>query len=874
MAPDAVHEMDDLGPPPAPETALAVLAAPVRDWFRQCLGAPTAGQRLAWPALAAGKHLLLSAPTGSGKTLAAFLPIVSRLLSEAPPAGGVRCLYLSPLKALAADSRKNLRRCLAGIRTCTPASRTLTIGVRTGDTAARLRRRLLRQPPDFLLTTPESLAVLLSQSAGAALFHELRWVIVDEIHALATNKRGADLSLSLERLSAVAGQEIQRIGLSATCAPVAEVARYLVGTGRPCAIGRVADTTPLQLTIEPLEPPQDTSHLGPSRIRGFVASLVDRLGPELRANHTTLIFANARSLAERLTWALRRRFPQWAEQIAAHHSSLAAARRRVVERRLKLGKLRAVVSSTSLELGIDIGSVDLVVLIHPPGGVVRLLQRVGRAGHTPGQVRRGLVLTATAAELLEAAVTCASSQPAQCEPLCVPPAPLDVLCQQLLGMAAQQPWSAAEALALVRRAYPYRDLSPRDLQDCLDYLSGRHDDGRSWLPARLAWHDDRFTLRDERTARLLRRNIGTIIADEPRTVRMQNDERGMMNDRSGSSFIVPHSSFSVVGEIDEPFADQLKPGDRFLLDGRCLEFLRTDGPALLVEEGNGYPAAPRWQGSSWPLSAELARRLYLLRTQAAEALRDGPAALAWLLRHDYGLDPPACRMLVEYFQAQECISEIPDGAACLVEAVNGPFSSEYYVHTPLNRKGNDALARVAALRLARSLGRTVTSMVADLGFMLSAAGDDLTPEDLRSLLAVADFDADLAQALSESVTLRERFRRVALTGLMLLRNPLGRRRRVGGHDWAERRLFEQVRRQDPDFVLLRQALREVCEECVDAEAAGTFLRELPRLVIRWRWLSQVSPFAASWTQPAAGPVEGVEGPAEALRRLQAALLDQ
>ncbi len=854
MALDATGELTHLGPVPSAESALAALAEPSRRWFREQFTTPTAAQRLAWPSLAAGHHLLLCAPTGSGKTLAAFLPILSRLLAE-PPSFSVRCLYLAPLKALAADVRKNLRRHLAGIRPfLAPDAVRLRVGLRTGDTSARVRRQLHLQPPDLLLTTPESLAVLLAQSSAAELFRELRYVVVDEVHALAPNKRGADLALSLERLTDLAGVPLQRIGLSATCAPVAAAAHFLAGTGRSCTVAQVFDDTPFELTVDPLEEGHG----------GFVARLLDRLEPELTTQRTTLLFTNSRSLAERLTWALRRRYPDWADAIAAHHSSLAAARRRAVERRLKQGRLRAVISSTSLELGIDIGSVDLVVLIHPPGGVVRLLQRIGRAGHAPGQTRRGLVLTASAAELLETAVTGASGHSAQLEPLQVAAAPLDVLCQQLLGMAAQQAWTADAAFELVRRAYPYRELARPDFDECLDYLSGRHRDGRSWLPARLRWQDEEFSIADQRTSRVLLRNIGTIIADEPRPVHL-GEEREPADSEWGPAF-------RLLGQVDEAFADRLQPGDRFLLDGRCLEFQRCDGQALLVQEVIGRPAVPQWQGSLWPLSADLARRLYVLRIRAAEALRDGPTTLAQLLRQDYGLHETAVAVLVAYFQRQECVSEIPDAAACLVEAVQGPFSTDYYVHTPLNRTGNDALARVAVHRLARAGGRGVSSLVADLGFLLSVGGSELTPDELRRLLAAPGFAADLDQALTDSATLRERFRCVALTGLMLLRNPLGQRRRVGGHDWAERRLFEQVRRGDPDFVLLRQALREVRLETVDAAAAMAFLDELPRLTIRWRWLAQPSPFAEGWTQLAAGPVANAESPSESLKRLQAELL--
>jgi ATP-dependent Lhr-like helicase len=869
MTLDVLTQVEHLGPSPSAETALAALAEPLRLWFRARHGTPTSAQRLAWPALLAGKQLLLAAPTGSGKTLAAFLPILQDLLTG-PLAGGVRCLYVAPLKALLTDVRKNLRAACHGLSAFLPGGHGgLRIGVRTGDTSARSRRQQRHQPPDVLLTTPETLAVLLSQPTSSTLFGGLRWVVVDEVHALAANKRGADLAVSLERLEVLAGAGPQRVGLSATCGPLDGAARFLVGPGRGCTIAHVADTTPLQVLLAPLPVPS-SPHPGAG---GFVSTLVDRLEPELRANRSTLVFANTRGLAERLSWALRRRCPDLDEQIAVHHSALAPVRRRRIEQRLKRGRLRAVISSTSLELGIDIGSVDLVVHVHPPGGVVRLLQRVGRSGHAPSGVRRGLVLTATAAELLEAAVTAASGRSAQCEPLRVPPAPLDVLCQQLLGMAAARPWAADEAFALVRRAYPYRDLDRRDFDDCLHYLSGRPappQEDADWLPARLRWDEDAFTLRDARTARLVRRNLGTILAEEPCPVQLEPADAA---DAPGPPAEFPPSPVPV-GHVDEAFADGLQPGARFLLDGRCLELRRREAGALLVREVVGRPTVPRWAGDAPPLSAELARRLYLLRLQAREALLHGPGALRELLGRDYGLPDGAAAELVAYFQRQECVSEVPDATTCLVEAVYTEAGSDFYAHTPLNRAGNDALARVAVLRLARDHGLSATSLVADLGFALSLrAGTDLGPETVRSLLAAKGFEADLDAALAGSEVLRERFRRSAVIGLMLLRNPLGQRRRVGGPDWAERRLFEQVRSAVPGFVLLRQARREVRAEVCDLDAAGAFIEELPRLRLCCRRLAQPSPFVEAWTQLAAGPVELVEGPEEALRRLHAALTE-
>lgn len=853
MATDAPSLIHFAGPPSSMATSLATLHPPLRDWFEHRFGEPTTAQRLAWPALATGVDLLLSSPTGSGKTLAAFLPVVHQLLTGTI-ADGIRCLYVAPLKALVADAGRNLRRCLKESGTL------LRVGLRTGDSSPRSRRQFRLHPPDFLLTTPESLAVLLSQARAGELFRNLRWVVVDEVHALASSKRGADLALSLERLATLTADPPQRVGLSATCTPLSTAAQYLVGVGRPCVVAQVPDSAPLELRVEPL-PPVTVP-------RGFLRQLVDRLLPELNASQTTLIFTNTRALAERLGWALRR-LPAWADVVGVHHSSLSTAVRRGVEKRLKAGELRAVVSSASLELGIDIGTVDAVILVHPPGGVVRLLQRVGRAGHGPGRLRRGLVLTSSPGELLEATVTGASGRAGQCEPLREIRQPLDVLCQQLLGMACHRPWSADEAFTLARRAWPYRDLARPDFDDCLDYLTGRRRDGDLWLPSRLRWTGDEFRAADGRTARLLRRNIGSIVAEETRPVCMRTlptQDSGLSTQDSALSEVL-----RPVGHVDEAFADRLRPGDRFLLDGRCLEFRAVEGRALVVDEVTGYPATPLWPGSGWPLSPELAQRLYLLRTQAAEALRDGPEVLVQLLREDYGLGEEAAEALVDFFQRQECVSEIPDAMTVLVEVIHGPGERNYYVHTPLNRAANDAVARVAVRRLVRDLGRTALSLVADLGFLLAVEGPELTPADLTTVLSSENFEAELSAAAADSVALRERFRCVALTGLMLLRNPLGRQRRVGGRSWAERRLFDEVSLTDPDFLLLRQARCELYAEVMDVAAGRAFVEGLPRKTLHWRWLPAPSPLAEEWPHPANGAMETVDGPAGALQRLHAML---
>jgi ATP-dependent Lhr-like helicase len=777
-----------------------------------------------------------------------------------PIQGHLRCLYVAPLKALVNDVRRTLRRHLREIRDFHGGDNAcLRIGMRTGDTSVRNRRRLLVAPPEILLTTPESLALLLSSAATCTILQDVRWVIIDEVHALVSSKRGADLSLALERLEGLAERPMQRIGLSATCEPVEEAARYLVGHERDCKIAVSGEPGVIEVNVEPL--PEDI---------GFLAQIVERIGQELDRNRSTLIFTNTRSLAERLGWALRRRYPEWDEQIAVHHSSIAAAGRRLVERRFKHGRLRAVVSSTSLELGIDIGTVDGVVLVHPPGEVVRLLQRIGRSGHEPGRPRRALVLAAGSGELLEAAVTCASLWPPQLEALRSTDAPLDVLCQHLLGMSMSSDWTADEAYALVRRAYPYRNLTRPDFDACVDYLCGRRGDGTEWLPPRLVRSGDSFTILDERTARIVRRNFGTIVDEEARRVALrvvgEKEPQGLTDPPAGLEREVE------IGSLDELYADHLQPGDRFLLDGRCLE-CRYAGPGdVLVDEVPGRPAVPRWRSDQQLLGPELARRVFLLREQAAESLRSGGVeALCRLLACDYGLQASAIDQLVDFIRCQEAVSEIPEARMLLAEFVHRGDSWDYYIHTPLAHRANDALARVATLRLARDLGRTATSIVADLGFaLLMRRSPPLNVEEFRRLLAAESFESDLNRSLMDSTVLRERFRRVATIALMILRQPLGGRRKVGGREWADRRLFDQVRNADPSFVLMRQAEKETRAAC-DLDSARNFAQLLPRMDIKCRRLPTVSPFAACWPQQVAGPLAQIDSPERVLANLHESL---
>lgn len=809
--------------PPSREVAEQALPICLRDWFARTIGAPTLAQRYAWPAIFGKQHLLLSAPTGSGKTLAAFLPIISQIAAAGPRRIGLPCLYVAPLKALCRDVRVNLRRAWRSMQQagCFPDA-DLSIGLRTGDTSQRVRRRHLSDPPALLVTTPESLAQMLAHPASCDFLQSVRWIVIDEIHALLTSKRGADLAMSLERLPT----DAQRIGLSATCAPLATVADFLVGNaGRKAVIASCPPPAADRLHLE-IEPLFANSSAAP----GWLAAVLDRLEADIVPGCTTMIFANTRGLAERLTWALKRRYPDRQAEIGVHHSAISPLRRRLVERRLKQGRLWIVVSSTSLELGIDIGAVDRVVFLHPPGGVARLLQRVGRSGHRPGEPRRGLLLTASLAELIECAVTTSGGRDGRIESARMIDAPLDVLCQQLVGMAMTGSWTATSAFELVRRAAPYRNLAWEDFQDCLDYLSGRRRDGSAWLPARLCWQGDAFTIADERTARLLRRNLGSIITEDACAVRLRTPTDN------------EPTRTQTVGEVDRAYAERLRPGDRFMLDGRCLECQRQTSEAVEVDEVFGRPLVPRWLGHGVPMSAELALRIYLFRAQAAEILRDGESALAEWLRSEFHLGDEAADVSVRFFQEQETVSETPPANAVLIESVAMQSCTEYFAHTPLPRAANEALVRVLLARLQLQ----ASAVAANLGFYLIVhSSRPIAPDDWRRGLHGDGFADDLRASLEGGDLLRHHFAAIAQTGLMLLRNPAGRKRKVGGSDWAERRLFDQLRSCAPDFVLMRQAQRDAVETACDLASAGAFARQLRSLPIRVRRLAVPSPLGES-----------------------------
>jgi ATP-dependent Lhr-like helicase len=861
------------------QDALERFCGPVRDWFASAFPAgPTPAQALAWPPIAAGENLLLVSPTGTGKTLAGFLAILDSLFREhavGTLSAGLRCVYISPLRSLGYDIERNLAVPLDGIRARLGLDESpVRIGVRTGDTSPRCRRKLRDHPPHLLITTPESLSLLLSQEAWAEHWRAVEHVIVDEVHALVPTKRGADLAVSLERLAAKACRDPCRVGLSATCRPAHPVAQFLVGPTRKCRVIEAPlprGSRPLEIEIESLLSAGEGPHRGLTYRR-----LLRRLRGVLKSTRTTVIFANTRPFTEKITHDLRLDADRWnatdrpeeiatsLSAVAAHHSALDACRRREVELELKEGRLKAVITSTSLELGVDIGTADLSVMIGLPGGVARCVQRVGRSGHRVGAASRGLILAASAAEIAGAVVTAKAAREGRLEPLRMIEAPLDVVCQQIVAIACAREASIDEAFAMIRKAGPMATLSRADFDACLDFLAGHlaapagasepeHGAPLRWSSPRIWKQSGRFGVRGRRVLRWFWSNVGTIASEE---------------------IVQVLADGVAIGTLESAYAERLGPGDRFVLDGRSLEFCRREGSVVHARAGGAEPALPIWHSDRQSLSSELAGEVAAFRAAAARRLtRGGPLALRAWLTGVLDLEPGAAGVLAELIEAQERYSEVPCAKELLIEefpTVAGPGLT-YAFHAPLNRGGCEALGRAVAARLGRRFGRDVSLQVADLGWSISLPeGAFVTASDLETLLTLDRLEDDVFEGLDRGDLLARRFRYIAATGLLVLRNPeSGRRVRVGGLNWVSDRLYPLIKAACPAHPLLRETRREVLSDLLDLPAAIRWLESRPE--VRFRRLSSMSPFCAAWIMPAADEPLLFESAADALRRLHARL---
>src|SRR5271168_4899139 len=556
----------------------------VRDWFVGRFGSPTEPQEEGWPYILTRKTTLISAPTGSGKTLAAFLICIDRLVRKAlcgELTDSTEVLYVSPLKALSNDIQKNLEIPLAEILHLAAerglAMQEIRTAVRTGDTLANERRAMLRRPPHILVTTPESLYILLTAGKSREVLRSVETVIVDEIHAVADDKRGAHLALSLERLDLLTGRRLTRIGLSATQKPIELVAHFLTGTERPePVIVQIGHRRELDLAIE-----VPRSELGPVASNEMWDEIYDRIADLATQHRSTLIFVNTRRLAERMTHHLGERLGK--DAVAAHHGSLSRKLRLVAEKKLKAGEIRALVATASLELGIDIGSVDLVCQIGSPRSISVALQRIGRAGHWRGAVPKGRIFATTRDDLLECAALVRAIRQGDLDRIAIPEAPLDILAQQIVALCSAEDWQEDDLFALVRRAYPYRNLPRADFDTIIEMLSEGIAARRGRYGTYL--HRDRVNgrVRGRRGSRLAAITSGGAIPD------------------NALYTVIAEPEGTVVGTLDEDFAVESNRGDIILLGNTSWKIRRIEGNAgrVVVEDAHGAaPSVPFWRGEA------------------------------------------------------------------------------------------------------------------------------------------------------------------------------------------------------------------------------------------------------------------------------------
>ncbi|WP_339412383.1 DEAD/DEAH box helicase [Pseudomonas sp. EA_35y_Pfl2_R5] len=813
------------------DAALATFHPAVAAWFRQRFGAPTPAQIEAWPAIAAGRSTLVAAPTGSGKTLTAFLAAIDALVREGLAQGGEladRCsvLYVSPLKALSNDIRINLEEPLAGIRAELQrqglADVQIRTGVRTGDTTQAERLAMRKQAPHILVTTPESLYVLLGSESGRAMLADCRSLIVDEIHAIAGSKRGSHLMLSLERLEALCQRRLVRIGLSATQKPLEAVARFLLGShqAEPCHIVDIGYTRARDLAIEVPPVPLDAVMSNETWDKVY-----ERLAELAQQHRTTLVFVNTRRLAERASRHLSERLG--IEAVAAHHGSLAKELRLDAEQRLKRGELRVLVATASLELGIDIGEVELVCQLGSPRSIAAFLQRVGRSGHSVGGTPKGRLFPQSRDELIECAALLDCVQRGELDALQIPHAPLDVLAQQIVAEVACREWGEDELYQLLTRAAPYNDL-PRASFDALLKMLSEGYSGRQGVRAAYLHRDAvNRRLRGRRAARLTAITSG-----------------GTIPDAGDYSVLLEPQGFQV-GTLNEDFAVESLAGDVFQLGNQSYRILRVEPGKVRVEDAQGQPPnIPFWLGEAPGRSDELSAGVARLREQVEQLLNHGNPienAITWLMQ-TIGLDLSAAQQIVDYLaRARAALGGLPTQQRLVMERFfDESGGMQLIIHSPFGSRLNRAWGLALRKRFCRSFNFELQAAATEDALILSLATSHSFPlDEVWRYLHSNSAEQVLIQAVLDAPLFAVRWRWNAGVALALPRFAGGRKvapqlQRMHSEDLLATVFPDQVaclenivgEREIPDHPLVAQTLDDCLHQAMDSEAWLALLRRM------------------------------------------------
>ena len=809
----------------------------VREWFLRRLGTPTEPQEQGWPHILAGKTTLISAPTGSGKTLAAFLACIDRLVRKALAGeltDRLEVLYVSPLKALGNDIQKNLEIPLGEILQLAaergflmPEIRT---AVRTGDTLMHERRKMLARPPHILVTTPESLYILLTAAKSREILKSVETVIVDEIHAVADDKRGSHLALSLERLEALADHPPVRIGLSATQKPIELIAHFLTGSGRPDpVIVHIGHQRVLDLAVE-----VPASELGPVASHEMWDEIYNRVAELVRQHRSTLVFVNTRRLAERVAHHLEERLGK--DAVATHHGSLSRKLRLAAENKLKAGEIQALVATASLELGIDIGAVDLVCQIGSTRSIATALQRIGRAGHWHGAIPKGRIFAATRDELLECAALVRAIRQGDLDRIEIPDAPQDVLAQQIVAMCSAEDWQEDDLFARIRRAYPYRNLERAQFDTIVEMLSEGIAARRGRYGTYL--HRDRVNgrVRGRRGSRLAAITSGGAIPD------------------NALYTVVAEPEGTVVGTIDEDFAVESLRGDIMLLGNTSWRIRRVQMGRVLVEDAHGAaPTVPFWRGEAPARTAELSAQVADLRAQIDERTRDVPAgvqvknlpaaqpALAWL-KEECSLDDAGAEQIIEYVVAGRAVlGTVPTQQTIVAERFfDESGGMQLVIHAPFGGRINKAWGLALRKRFCRSFNLELQAAATDDGLNISLAEQHSFPlADVFRFLHPASLDHVIEQAVLASPIFTARWRWDANRALLLLRFQGGKKvapqiQRMRADDLlaavfpdaaaCPENLDGEVR--IPDHPLVREVMKDALTEAMDIDGLKQVLAKI------------------------------------------------
>ncbi|GIU68235.1 MAG: ATP-dependent helicase [Candidatus Pacearchaeota archaeon] len=804
----------------------------VKEWFFSKFKEFSLTQKYGVLPIWERKNILISAETGGTKTLTAFLSILNYLVHLAEKQkleDKVYAVYTSPLKALSNDIHKNLIEPLKEIEEIAEKKgvklQKIRVGLRTGDTTPSERTKMLKNPPHILITTPESLAIILSSKNFVKHMNSVEFCIVDEIHSL-DNKRGAHLSLTLERLNEISSQWPVKIGLSATIEPMEEVALFLVGidNSRKIEIARVVLNK--KIDVEVLTPVKNI--IEDEEIHHKMYELIYKL---VKQHKTTLIFTNTRSATERVVNFLKEKFPTeiGEEDIAAHHSSLSKKHRFEIEEKLRQGKLKVVVCSTSLELGIDIGYIDLVIMLGSPKSSSRALQRIGRSGHKLHEIPKGRFIVLDRDDLVECCIIQKEITERKINKIKFPKNCLDVLSQQIFGMAIHKVWHEEELFNLIKKSYCYHELTRKDFLDVISYLSGEYSLEKNHVYGKI-WYDPK-TKQIGKRGKLARviylTNLGTIPEESYINVKIAGSDE-------------------FIGVIDETFLSRMKQGDVFVLGGKKYLYRYTRGMNLYVTpEIKRNPTIPSWFSEMLPLSFDSALEINKFRKLMRKKLELGHSKekiLNFIKSYLY-VPKETAEAIYNYFLEQHSFLEIPHENLFLIEKFNDQGKKYLIFHSLYGRRVNDALSRAFGYVIGLLGGRDIEIGISDNGFYIS--GEKMMINRALKEINEKNIEEILKEAIERTDVLVRRFRHCAVRALMILRSYKGKSKSVGRQQLKSHFLFSTVKKISKEFPILREARREVLEDLMDLENAKKVISWIEKGKIKVKILDTEipSPFA-------------------------------